>query len=529
MSVLKLIPSCSLSTNSNAELVVFNKLKESFVCSGDSFALHSLNLTKHKRKQFAEADFVIVCEFGLFVIEVKGGRISVDENRTWYTKDRNDNEFILKESPFVQAEGALHAIRKYLNKSGKLNHVRIPDGIGVVTPNTEWVPQSVEWDKQTICDCNHFRNFDDWLVRFFAYWREKPNNDGKLNKDNIRLIKQLLRPRFELVEPLFSKLSTIGDDSVSLTVDQYNCLDLIEANSRSLCYGGAGTGKTFLAAELFRRLANSGRTIGFICKSNWLKRYLEKRIEDETQFISTIDSVKLDMKRSGVSKFDYLIIDEGQDLFNEKDFYKLEEILVGGLDSGKWCIFHDVNNQSGLLGDTDSDVYRKLLQSSNNFNCPLKTNCRNTSDIIDKINNLLKLDMGTGGISNGPIVEEHFCNGDGTILEEVLSKLKTERVPGRSISILSPMCYNESSVAKMPDRIIKTIIELDDYSVREFPIPDISFAEIKNFKGLENDVVIVVDLPDPRKLNYDFDKTNHYVAMSRAKGLLIVVWNDKIR
>jgi hypothetical protein len=137
--------------------------------------------------------------------------------------------------------------------------------------------------------------------------------------------------------------------------------------------------------------------------------------------------------------------------------------------------------------------------------------------------------MGTGGISNGPIVEEHFCNGDGTILEEVLSKLKTERVPGRSISILSPMCYNESSVAKMPDRIIKTIIELDDYSVREFPIPDISFAEIKNFKGLENDVVIVVDLPDPRKLNYDFDKTNHYVAMSRAKGLLIVVWNDKIR
>jgi len=83
---MTIIPNKPYETNSKAENRVFDKLREAFVNNPKYLAFHSLNLTKHKTKKFGEADFVIVCEYGVFVFEVKGGRIgkilgSGDENK----------------------------------------------------------------------------------------------------------------------------------------------------------------------------------------------------------------------------------------------------------------------------------------------------------------------------------------------------------------------------------------------------------------------------------------------------------------
>ena len=95
-------------------------------------------------------------------------------------------------------------------------------------------------------------------------------------------------------------------------------MDFIEANPRVLCSGGAGTGKTFLAAELEEGLASANRLFLLVCKSEFLKSYLETRILNEFIIISTIDSLNTTMRRRGISQFDGLIIDEGQDLFGLK-------------------------------------------------------------------------------------------------------------------------------------------------------------------------------------------------------------------
>jgi hypothetical protein len=92
-----------------------------------------------------------------------------------------------------------------------------------------------------------------------------------------------------------------------------------------------------------------------------------------------------------------------------------------------------------------------------------------------------------------------------------------------SITILSPLSYEESTVSLLPDKIQKNIVKLDDYSVRSLPLSEISFSEIKNFKGLENEVIIVIDLVKPNEIEGD-NKVEHYVAMSRARGLLSVIW-----
>ena len=519
---MTIIPSKPYATNSKAEYRVFDKLREAFSNNPMYLAFHSLNLTTHARKRFGEADFVVLCEYGLFVFEVKGGRISSYDGR-WYTIDRHGQEHQLKESPFRQAEEALHAINSKIKDSGKFSRLTLPIGFGVVFPDIKWNEQSSEWDLRTICDENKFRNFEGWLRSFFEYWHKKEGNRKTLTKEDIVALKQYLRPNFEVVEPLHVKLSHVEKQAVKLTEDQYKYLDIVAANSKVLCSGGAGTGKTFLAAELARRMASEDKNIVLICKSNWLRRYLESRIQNEFVAISTIDSVKVDMRRSGIDTYDILIVDEGQDLFDFNDIEILDEIVESGLENGEWYIFHDVNNQSGLFIDTKMEVL-ELLESYNPAKIPLVTNCRNSEQILKKVQKSLSLDMGNIGTGSGPEVHELFdeVNNGSVLKNEIKSMLKGGVAPS-SITILSPLSYEKSSVSLLPDSIKHSIVKLDDYAVRSFPIPEISFSEIKNFKGLENEIIIVIDLVNPDKI-IDNNKVEHYVAMSRARALLSVIW-----
>mgnify|MGYP002631349084 CR=1 FL=1 len=520
---MQIFPNKPYPTNSKAEKRVFDKISESFVNNNNYIAFHSLNLTQHQTKKFGEADFVIVCEHGIFVLEVKGGGIKYINDR-WYTINRNNNEYVIQD-PFRQAEGALHAIKNDILKSNLFPNLTLSLGFGVVFPDVEWTQQGFEWDDKTLCDNKKFRNFESWLKNFFKYWEAKPNNNRKLNIEDIKALKGYLRPNFELVEPLHVKLANIEDTVVQLTEDQYKYLDIVAFNKRVLCSGGAGTGKTFLAAELARRMANQDNNIAIICKSNWLKRFLESKIQNEFVTISTIDSVKVDMKRNGIDAYDILIVDEGQDIFDYDYIDILDEILNKGLAEGSWYIFHDVNNQSGLFIDTKIEML-ELLESYTPAKVPLFTNCRNSEQILKKVQDSLNLDMGNKGTGVGPEVREIIdIDKDGKALELEINYLIKGGVSPSSITILSPLCYEQSSISLLPDQIKKNIVKLDDYAVRSLPIPEISFSEIKNFKGLENEVVILIDLNQPNELTNQ-DKVQYYVAMSRARGLLSVVWKN---
>lgn len=519
-----LIPNSPYKTNSKAEYRVFDKLKESFVNDEKYLAFHSLNLTGHETKKFGEADFVIVCEQGVFVLEVKGGGVRVD-NGIWYTIDRNKIEHQIQ-NPFKQAESALHAIKNKIQ--GEYSKTVKPCvGFGVICPDIEWKYHSSEWDKNSICDCRKMRNFEQWLKSFFNYWQNKPGNNLKLSIDEIKAIKQFLRPNFELIEPLYSQLLKLEEKTVKLTNGQYKYLDIVAANNKVLCSGGAGTGKTFLAAELARRMARENKKIVLICKSNWLKRYLETKIVNEYVTISTIDSSIVDMKRSRIEKYDVLIVDEGQDLFNVNDKDILNSILSGGLRDGEWYIFHDINNQSGLFSDTNIEIL-ELLESYSPAKVPLTTNCRNTLPILNKVKSLLNLDMGNDGTGIGPEVIDVINNkrNDGHELQNQINNMIEKGVPPGSITILSPFRYEESSVFNLPEKIKWNIVKLDDYSVRSFPLSQITFSEIKNFKGLENEVIIVIDLDNPKTINNEFQKNNYYVGMSRSRALLCVIWKE---
>ncbi|CAB5505610.1 hypothetical protein THERMOT_2182 [Bathymodiolus thermophilus thioautotrophic gill symbiont] len=514
---MTIIPAQPYATNSRAEYRVFDKLKTAFVNDDKYLAFHSLNLTKHRYKRFGEADFVILCEYGLFVFEVKGGGVCC-ENDIWQTVDRNRQMHKIQ-NPFKQAEGALHAINEEIKDTHLFDALKISVGYGVIFPDIEFSLKSSEWDFSTICDSQKFKNFEGFLQKFFEYWHTKKSNKDKLTVENIKAIGQYLRPNFEVIESLYNQLNKFEEASCQLTQEQYKYLDIAAANKRILCSGGAGTGKTFLAVELSKRLAKENKKVMVVCKSKWLRQYLRTKIVNEFVTVATIKSAKITMKRAGIRRYEVLIIDEGQDLFNFDDIACLNSLVKGELKQGEWYIFHDINNQSGLFDAVNKEAF-ELLKSYPHSNIPLTVNCRNTGPIIKKITSLLAVDIGGSELKNGPQVREYNDKlKNGERLNLVIAELLNESIPPSSITILSPLCYEESSVSWASEN--HQIIKLDEFSIQSFPVKNISFAEIKNFKGLENEVIVVIDLP---KIITQTNEALYYVAMSRAKGLLCVIF-----
>ena len=368
---------------------------------------------------------------------------------------------------------------------------------------------------------------EHWLRKLFHYRKSKDKQPRLASADAVKQLRQYLRPEFETATPLYQQVQQAEEKIAKLTEDQMAMVDIVYANSRVMCSGGAGTGKTFLALELARRWTASNQNVLLACRSPWLKYYLESHFTMPKLTVSLVESVKTAKRRTGVSYFDALIVDEGQDIFEIDSLDALDNVLDGGLMNGRWCIFHDINNQSGLLGKPQQEAI-DYLESAQPAHVPLSTNCRNTHIILDKVKTDLGADMGIKGAGEGPKIREQTA----TTQEEAGQCLSNEfkvlidqgGLSPSEITILSPYDFSNSSAQILPGKIKRRIICLDEYSIKSFPPNEISSAQIKNFKGLENEAIIMVDLPSPDK--NDQDLTEHYVAMSRARSVLSLIYTD---
>lgn len=526
---MRMIPDTPHGTHSQAEKRVFDLLRAIFADDKESSytAYHSLNLTRHAYKRFGEIDFLICCPYGLFVLEVKGGRVGCHEG-VWHYTNRYGDVTRSVEGPFKQAESALHGLMANIHDNLPECLVsQISIGFGVILPDCDSPSPSAEWDPKTLADARSYKDLERWLNRLFQYWRTKDGGNRHLTDAALKELRDFLRPEFETVIPLYVQARGVDERIAALTEDQMVMVDVASDNHRVLCSGGAGTGKTFLAMELARRWTADGTNVALVCRSPWLKRYLESRFSIPNLTVSTVDSIQNDCKRRGISCFDALIIDEGQDLFDTASLEKLDSVLLDGLTQGRWCFFYDKNNQSGFFGVPDREAIDYLL-STRPTNVPLRTNCRNTRVILEKVQTSLGADMGVRGAGDGPKVRECLASSNEEaikLLENELSELVDQGglSPGE-VTILSPFSFEDSCISVLPEKLRRQIEVLDEYSLRSFPSAKTSFAEIRNFKGLENEAIIVIDLSPPELAREDLAR--HYVAMSRARSVLsIIQWN----
>ena len=525
---MRMIPSAPFRTGSQAEKRVFDRLRRAF---DDRYAAyHSLKPTRHPNKRFPEIDFVICGPEGLYVLEIKGGRVSC-LGGVWRYQDRFGRVTQSQEGPFRQAEAALHGVMDTLRANLPAHvHNRLATSYGVVFPDCDWPTHGAEWNPEMLADRRRSRDLEDWLRSLFEHWQHRCENSELLGDETLKTLHGFLRPNVHAADAVgdngLSLLDRVSDAErriERLTGDQMRMADVAEANPRVLCEGGAGTGKTFLAERLARRWAESGMLVALVCRSPWLRHHLASRLSIPHLTVSLIDSAGLDCRRAGLDCFDALIVDEGQDLFELTYLEALDEVLDGGLRTGRWCWFQDLNNQA-LTRGFDKNA-KELLESTDPVRIPLRINCRNTRIILEWIQETLDADVGVRGAGAGPEIR-HCTVTDPResaerLTQEILEIIDVGGLAPGSVTILSPFDYGESCVALIRGQMATRIRRLDEYSMRATADDKVGFAQIDEFKGLENQAIIVVDLPLPNDTRRN--SPEHYVAMTRARSVLSII------
>lgn len=513
---MRVIPSeISSNTRSNAERSVFAALAE--IPDDHSVALHSVHLPRHYKKRVGEIDFVLITPDLLLFIEVKGGHVGVRDGKWYYgPPGREDGP---RESPFAQASGGMHEFEREIgNLVGDLRAHGVPSGYLVITTDVD-IPRTTEFEPEQYLGAIAYdggrglqrgieRATRFWLTR--NRWARNPIPRGLRNK-----MLEAIRPDFDRVPNLRSRLTDLDVTLERLTNEQLDRLDELETNPRLVWTGGAGTGKTFLAAEAARRNSAHGSVL-FTCASVTLAAHLTRVLADHP--ITVLPFERLDEVRGRT--FGHLIVDEAQDLMNFESLDVLEDLVSGGLAEGHWIFMLDQNNQVLRPDGYDPDAWAYLRPLGSVYG-PMKRNCRNTVPIVTQVRAYTGADLGVASAGSGyPVrfVDVPDAQQEAVALDAYVSDLEGQDVSLRDITLLSGSGDWEDSSARLSQRAAK-IERFTEVVGTERIRQRLTWSSISDFKGHENHVVCLIDF-GPEHLADRLDAL--YVAWTRARAQLWV-------
>jgi len=234
----RMVPERPANTASAAEVLVFERIRDKL--PGDWIALHSVGLTIHDAKPWAEIDFVLIGPTGVFCLEVKGGIVS-REAGVWYTAPRHGpnagKRQALKESPFQQVGSASAELFHFLN-------ARLPKmatsvtGYAVAVPDVAWTTQGPDIDVALIYDqADTIRSFGDFMRRVVTRWTEKVGTNWNktltvLGRADKQIILNAIRGDFQLVPSLRATADLAEMELVRLTEEQALLFGRLSANPR---------------------------------------------------------------------------------------------------------------------------------------------------------------------------------------------------------------------------------------------------------------------------------------------------------
>lgn len=536
--------------------------------------IHTLWIKRHKYKQHAEVDFVLITDAAVLLLEVKGGEVYPRDDGKWNVGHRIENE-----GPFDQVRSAYYAIQahvlEYADKDLFFDRVW---GYGVILP--ECTLNINERDPaiapEMLLDKRHFpENLPGYVDELTAYWKaenERLKESRGIPKDRIRTISSddrrqihsLLHP---LHRPGLSESLTARDAELEirrLTEQQELALDYHSQDKPLILNGAAGTGKTLLALQQIQRRLLGGDRVLFVCfnrlladkirssidplySSNfeaynyhqllgWLNRLGEvshEPVNDWQQFNSEVEHRVLyaldrinEQTGAEFEKFDYLVVDEAQDLLTAPFIDSLELLLKDGWKKGKWTVCLDPR-QSIFHKQYEPEILEKLIQHASE--CPLTRNCRNTKPIAAYAHGLSQTEGVPTREAEGPMPTLVWYK-DWKTYQKTLKKAVNDLIDdmrdladgSRHITILAfkndhlPPQLFEKGFFKQP---------VDEITPNKSP-DRIQAGTLQSFKGLESSAVVLVGLED---IEQAWSRQLIYVGGTRAKLFLKILIPESLQ
>jgi hypothetical protein len=367
------------------EIDIYRKLYQA--CSQSSLQWHiwhDLKLPIHSntfnpyRKGESQIDFLIICEEGVMVLEVKGGQVSFSGNKFYY----GNLEKEMQQDPFRQVEGYMYTVKErifnamdniFFARAVALPHATFPF-TRIFDPNILWTANSTSNpafhnDKGEV-------DFSLFILSVFRHLKGKQYNMGrpykKLTNTEIKRLVSQVSPTW--ISRGWNESSTLE----WLNIENVEVMNGLNKNMRVMIEGGPGTGKTTYAkAYIDMQVGKRGI---YICWNRFLRSKIEYEIKQRKiagecevvtlpQFLYSLSkqfSVGLTFHDSSIPEFysdtnklikflkenghiryyDYMIIDEGQDTFDRGVDILIDHLLDetgNGISNGRAVVFYDID------------------------------------------------------------------------------------------------------------------------------------------------------------------------------------------
>ena len=461
---------------------------------------------------------------GIAVIEVKG-HVPVIRGGVFHAHGQP-----MKPQPLTQAKGNAYELRDRLRELlPDLRHLSVE--YGVAFPNAGEIrgnlPPGIHPDQ--ILTARDFEDPEDAVDRLMA---TRARSDA-LGDDGLPALVAHLRPDAEFPSDPEARVRDARRRLDEICREQVRALSTLDMNRRVCVTGGAGTGKTYLAAEWARRASQRGERVVLTCFNLPLAGELRDRLgdtditigtfHDVARFLDGMPPLEIPDDADGpwwntimlghlhnnwhlvTDRFDTIIVDEAQDL-SPAWITMLTQLLDP-----------DGPRRMLLVADTSQEIYRRGFDEPSVDDgwtlCELSNNCRNTHGIASIIRRRFG---GPVAAIGGPESESiSWIEIDGRDEEAAIAEV------GEAIDVILDDRDHQPGtmlVATTAGAVRDQLI--DEYGFvrwEDSTESTILCENIHRVKGLEFDHVILV-LPDP-----DTADELLYVGLSRAVISLTVI------
>jgi superfamily I DNA/RNA helicase len=223
--------------------------------------------------------------------------------------------------------------------------------------------------------------------------------------------------------------------------------------------------------------------------------------------------------------YDMVILDEAQDLLREKYLDTLGLLLKNGLENGRWRFFLDPR-QNVFKAIHPKTMKRLLSLAPAQYR--LQVNCRNTMPIAVATSVLSGVSSDETRVVDGPAVDQFWYSDprqERRMISRHLNRILSEGIKSEDVIVLSRRQLSNSCLRDGLDEGPYGLSELSG-ELLERGRNTIGFSTIAGYKGLESDVILLIDVDD---LEDEACLEALYVGASRARACLCVFLAEGVR